>query len=136
MGPPMTQISGDNDTPLAFIPDIAAFEQTFDGRHYVPVPDDWMLAITDVVGSTARITAEADPKRGEQIYRDINFIAAAEQIEARLKRAEDHGEVVFGASRHDGARFTCQSNADFTQHVHFLDGTGKGFWAAARARSD
>lgn len=43
--------------------------QVFDSRHYVPVPRDWYLAVSDIKGSTAAV------ETGH--HSDVNFAAAA-----------------------------------------------------------
>lgn len=48
---------------------IRLFEQVVDAGHYVPVPDDWGVVITDVKGSTKAIEAGR--------YRDVNALGVA-----------------------------------------------------------
>ncbi len=43
--------------------------QVFDARHYVSVPEDWFLAVSDIQGSTAAVAT------GQ--HSDVNFAAAA-----------------------------------------------------------
>ncbi|MEI6557373.1 MAG: DUF3095 family protein [Rhodospirillaceae bacterium] len=63
--------------------------------------------------------------------------AEADRIEAILGDAEAAGEIVFGTSRADSATITCLVG-DFSadRHVHFVDGTGLGFWRASVALKD
>ena len=46
------------------LPRLTRFAQIFEGRGFEPVPDDWYLACTDVVGSTAAIEAG--------LYKEVN----------------------------------------------------------------
>ncbi len=43
--------------------------QVYDSRHYVPVPSDWFIAVSDIKGSTAAV------ETGQ--HSDVNFAAAA-----------------------------------------------------------
>jgi len=45
------------------------FEETADDRHYRAVPDDWVVILTDVKGSTQAIE--------EGRYKDVNTVGAA-----------------------------------------------------------
>jgi hypothetical protein len=54
---------------FARLPAFAGFRGVLDDAHYVPVPQDWSLAVADVVGSTAAIRAGR--------YREVNFAGAA-----------------------------------------------------------
>lgn len=59
------------DTPTFYdtLTPMRAAGQVFDSRHYVPVPEDWFLAVSDIKGSTAAVA-------GGQ-HSDVNFAAAA-----------------------------------------------------------
>jgi hypothetical protein len=46
-----------NDAPLADLPSFTAFEGVADETNYSPLPDDWHLAVADIVGSTEAIAA-------------------------------------------------------------------------------
>lgn len=56
----------------------------------------------------------------------------ADRIEAILVEAEAAGEIVSGVSRAEAATVTCLVG-DFSsdRHVHFVDGSGLGFWRAS-----
>ena len=69
-----------------------AFGELMDDRHYRQVPDDWMVVLTDIKGSTQAI---ADNR-----YKDVNLLGAA-SIVAVLNRTSDRSiPFVFGG---DGA---------------------------------
>lgn len=74
------------------LPGFTRFEGVTDGDNYRPLPDDWFLAVADIVSSTQAIAA------GE--YKSVNM-AGASVISAVLN-ALDHGDYpfVFGG---DGA---------------------------------
>lgn len=48
---------------------ITGLEDSFDEARYAPVPDDWLLAVSDIRGSTAAVA--------EGRHADVNFAAAA-----------------------------------------------------------
>jgi hypothetical protein len=50
-------------------PVLTDFAEALDPANYISVPDDWLIAVTDVVGSTAAISAGR--------YKDVNFAGAA-----------------------------------------------------------
>jgi hypothetical protein len=50
-------------------PVLTDFQAALDPANYVAVPGDWLIAVTDVVGSTAAISAGR--------YKDVNFAGAA-----------------------------------------------------------
>ena len=60
---------------LSRIPAFSAFEGVADATNYQPLPDDWALATTDIVGSTAAIAGGR--------YKDVNM-AGASMISALL----------------------------------------------------
>lgn len=53
-------------------------------------------------------------------------------IEALLSQAEAHGEIRFGLARSAATTMTCMVG-DFAadRHVHFVDGSGLGYWRAS-----
>lgn len=53
----------------AELPVFTAFEEFHEARHYHEVPNDWVVYVTDVVGSTGAIAAGR--------YKDVNTIGAA-----------------------------------------------------------
>lgn len=74
------------------LPALDHFERLADPDAYAPVPDDWTVVLTDVVGSTAAVQAGR--------YRDVNYVGAASI--AAVLNAADRADVpfVFGG---DGA---------------------------------
>lgn len=60
--------------------------------------------------------------------------AEADAIDAVLAEAEAGGAIVSGTARSDAATMTCLVG-DFSsdRHVHFVDGSGLGFWRASTA---
>ncbi|MGB3541513.1 DUF3095 domain-containing protein [Rubrivirga sp.] len=76
----------------ATLPIIERFERLADDAAYVPLPDDWTIVLTDVVGSTEAVQSGR--------YRDVNYVGAA-SIAAVLNTA-DRADLpfVFGG---DGA---------------------------------
>ncbi|MFK7751942.1 MAG: DUF3095 domain-containing protein [Sedimentitalea sp.] len=75
---------------------LAAFSDLADPGRYAPLPDDWWVGVSDIVGSTQAV---ADGK-----YKTVNMIGAAvisAQINANAGRAFP---FVFGG---DGAVFAC-----------------------------
>ncbi|KJS37588.1 MAG: hypothetical protein VR70_12205, partial [Rhodospirillaceae bacterium BRH_c57] len=58
----------------------------------------------------------------------------ADAIDAVLAEAEAGGAIVSGTARSDAATMTCLVG-DFSsdRHVHFVDGSGLGFWRASTA---
>lgn len=73
-------------------PRLSRFADVLDEAGYVPVPDDWWIALCDVVGSTAAI--------GQGRYRTVNFAGAA--VIAAVRNALPGADIpfVFGG---DGA---------------------------------
>ena len=51
------------------VPPMAAFDRIGDLHHFVPLPDDWMIGVADVVGSTRAI---ADGR-----YKAVNMAGAS-----------------------------------------------------------
>lgn len=69
-----------------------AFSELMEDRHYRQVPDDWVVVLTDIKGSTQAIA--------ENRYKDVNLLGAA-SIVAILNRVSDRMiPFVFGG---DGA---------------------------------
>ena len=50
------------------VPEFADFASALDSASYKPVPDDWLIAIGDVAGSTPAIAAGH--------YKDVNLAGA------------------------------------------------------------
>lgn len=69
---------------------------------------------------------------GPRLVLDVSA-GQADAIEALLAQAEAAGEILFGTSRSNSATMTCLVG-DFMadRHVHFVDGSGLGFWRASR----
>lgn len=81
-----------NDPFFASIPAFSKFEGVVDAENYRPLPDDWALATTDIVGSTKAIQAGR--------YKSVNM-AGASAISALLNAIGRHDlPFVFGG---DGA---------------------------------
>ena len=76
----------------ARLPAVDRFDRLVDDAAYTPVPDDWTVVLTDVVGSTAAVQAGR--------YRDVNYVGAASI--AAVLNAADRADLpfVFGG---DGA---------------------------------
>lgn len=76
------------------VPRRAAFSDMAQPEHYVPLPDDWVVGTSDIVGSTAAIAAGK--------YKVVNMIGAA-VISAQINAAGGRAfPFVFGG---DGAAF-------------------------------
>ena len=69
------------DTFYTDLPALDHFERLADADAYTPVPDDWTVVITDVVGSTLAVQAGR--------YRDVNYVGAASI--AAVLNATDRG---------------------------------------------
>jgi hypothetical protein len=79
------------------LPRVASFAELTDPSCYAALPDDWVIGIADIVGSTRHIQAGR--------YKMVNMVGAAvisSQINARLGKAFP---FVFGG---DGAAFACE----------------------------
>ena len=74
------------------LPIIERFERLADDDVYVPLPDDWTIVLTDVVGSTEAVQSGR--------YRDVNYVGAASI--AAVLNVSDRADLpfVFGG---DGA---------------------------------
>jgi Protein of unknown function (DUF3095) len=84
--------AGDSGQFFHSLPELTSFSEVVEPERYVDVPDDWLVIITDVRGSTVAI------EQGR--YRDVNAVGAASII--AMRNALPHLEVpyVFGG---DGA---------------------------------
>ena len=76
----------------ARLPAVERFDRLVDGDAYAPLPDDWTVVLTDVVGSTKAVQAGRS--------RDVNYVGAASI--AAVLNAADRADLpfVFGG---DGA---------------------------------
>ncbi len=76
----------------ARLPAVERFDRLVEDDVYAPVPDDWTVVLTDVVGSTEAVAAGR--------YRDVNYVGAASI--AAVLNASDRADLpfVFGG---DGA---------------------------------
>ena len=76
----------------ARLPTVERFERLADDGVYTPLPDDWAVVLTDVIGSTEAVRAGR--------YRDVNYVGAASI--AAVLNAADRADLpfVFGG---DGA---------------------------------
>lgn len=87
----------------AEVPPFSSFIEFTEPRHYVRAPDDWLLVIADIEGSTQAIVAGR--------YKDVNMLGAA-CITAVLNAVEDVGvPFVFGG---DGATMLVPPEAEFS----------------------
>lgn len=87
-----TEISGFFDTVVP----LREFDALSDAENYVPLPEDWLVGVADIRGSTEAIAA------GQ--YKTVNMVGAA-VISAQINRAEGRAfPFVFGG---DGAAFAC-----------------------------
>ncbi len=68
-GDPVPHAAGATERFYRDLPTFSAFDATTDPASYVPVPDDWMLGLADVVTSTAAIAAGR--------YKSVNTAGAA-----------------------------------------------------------
>ena len=68
-----------SETFYTDLPALDRFERLADPDAYAPVPDDWTVVITDVIGSTVAVQAGR--------YRDVNYVGAA-SIAAVLNASE------------------------------------------------
>jgi len=68
------------------------FEEITDDRHYTPVPMDWCIVFSDIVGSTSLIE--------NQRYKDVNTIGAATIVAVKNALGKTEIPYVFGG---DGA---------------------------------
>lgn len=78
------------------LPRLTSFDALTDPSSYVPLPDDWVIGCSDIVGSTAQIAAGR--------YKTVNMVGAA-VISSQINAS--NGQVfpyVFGG---DGATFAC-----------------------------
>ena len=78
---------------IDLVPELADFSQAADPAHYMPVPDDWSIGVSDVVNSTTEIEAGR--------YKNVN-LAGAGTISAVANALGGHLPLfIFGG---DGAR--------------------------------
>jgi len=92
MGPIATP--GFDATPgfFARLPPLDSAHRAFDDAHYRPAPDDWALALTDIVGSTEAVAAGR--------HKTVNFVAAMAIAAAKNLCAPEPIPFLFGG---DGA---------------------------------
>ncbi|MFV8756410.1 DUF3095 domain-containing protein [Nannocystaceae bacterium ST9] len=76
----------------AELPAFAEFVEVTNPAHYRPAPDDWLVVITDVIGSTKAIEAGR--------YKDVNSLGVASIVALRNALSEVEIPFVFGG---DGA---------------------------------
>ncbi len=74
------------------IPPFGDFSEVTERRHYRPMPDDWLLTIADIEGSTSAIAAGR--------YKDVNMVGAACITAVLNVRGDNQLPYVFGG---DGA---------------------------------
>lgn len=78
------------------LPKRTLFAELSDPASYVPLPDDWVIGVSDIVGSTKAVAAGK--------YKTVNMIGAA-VISAQMNNAAGRSfPFVFGG---DGAGFAC-----------------------------
>jgi hypothetical protein len=92
MGPIATPMIDATPGFFARLPPLDSPHRTFDEGAYRPAPDDWALAVTDVVGSTQAIA--------EGRHKTVNFVAAMAIAAARNLCAPEPIPFLFGG---DGA---------------------------------
>ena len=83
-----------SETWMSTVPRLSHFAQVADPTNYVPLPDDWHLGGSDVIGSTAAIAAGR--------YKAVNLAGAA-TVSAVANALE--GDLPLFAFGGDGARF-------------------------------
>ena len=88
----MSAPSPTSDAFYAQLPAFADFVEVTDPKHYQPAPDDWLVVITDVIGSTKAIEAGR--------YKDVNSLGVASIVALRNALPEVEIPFVFGG---DGA---------------------------------
>ncbi len=81
------------------VPSFASFDEITNPEHFVRVPDDWHVVITDVKGSTQAIEAGR--------YNDVNMIGAAAIAAVQNRLAHAPFPYVFGG---DGATLLIASS--------------------------
>ena len=78
------------------LPKHTSFAELSDPANYSALPDDWVIGVSDIVGSTREVAAGR--------YKTVNMVAAA-VISAQINSAAGRGfPFVFGG---DGAGFAC-----------------------------
>lgn len=96
----------------------------------------WRLGGVDVRHYLADLSANADFRKyedGLKLTLDCSA-ALADAIEARLEAAVREGVAAMGVHRQERALVTCfVPSMRAASHVHFIDGAGGGYAAAARA---
>lgn len=96
----------------------------------------WRVAGVDVRAYLHDLTANADFRKFDDGLRLTLDCPAdlADRIEARLDQAARDGVAAVGVHRQDTALVTCfVPSMRQANHVHFIDGAGGGYAAAARA---
>ncbi len=83
---------GATDSFYADLPEFSAFVEVADPKHYRPAPADWLVVITDVIGSTKAIEAGR--------YKDVNSLGVASIVALRNALQDLEIAYVFGG---DGA---------------------------------
>lgn len=81
-----------SDAFYAELPTFADFVEVTNPAHYRPAPDDWLVVITDVIGSTKAIEAGR--------YKDVNSLGVASIVALRNALPDVEIPFVFGG---DGA---------------------------------
>lgn len=79
---------------FAAIEPVSDFRAVLDARNYIPLPDDWMVAVADVMGSTKAIEAGR--------YKDVNSLGASSIMAVLNAVGNVPIPYVFGG---DGASF-------------------------------
>jgi hypothetical protein len=77
---------------FARLPPLDSAHRAFDDAHYRPAPEDWALALTDIVGSTEAVAAGR--------HKTVNFVAAMAIAAAKNLCAPEPIPFLFGG---DGA---------------------------------
>ena len=92
MGPTASSLVDSPPGFFARLPPLDSPYRTFDAAAYRAAPDDWLLALTDIVGSTEAIAAGR--------HKTVNFVAAMAIAGARNLCAPEPIPILFGG---DGA---------------------------------
>jgi Protein of unknown function (DUF3095) len=88
--------SSNSDGFYTSLPKRTSFAKLSDPASYAPLPDDWMIGVSDIVGSTSEVAAGR--------YKTVNMVGAA-VISAQINSAQGRSfPFVFGG---DGAGFAC-----------------------------
>ncbi|HLT36681.1 MAG TPA: DUF3095 family protein [Enhygromyxa sp.] len=60
---------GASESFYARLPEFTEFVEVTDVAHYRPVPSDWSVVITDVIGSIRKLTAKIESTIGRTLIK-------------------------------------------------------------------